>query len=248
MLMKTLRQSELKNQLNNLQTFSQHLLELRTRAVWYVTFLVLCSFVGYLFRNQILQLLLKPLNQPVFYTSPTGGFDLVLKISLFSGLTLSTPVLVYHIIRFIEPVLPHPVPKLMAKILILSTLLLIIGMSFAYYISLPAALYFLGSFAGGEVKSLISSNDYFTFATRYIIGFGLVFQLPLFVVAINSVKKLSAGSLFMFQRWFIIISFIIAAIITPTPDFLNQLIMALPLILLYQISVIYIWFINKGKN
>jgi len=211
--------------------------------------LIIGSIIGYLLRDQVLSILIRPLNQTIFYTSPAGGFDFVLKISLFFGFVFSLPLFTYHTIRFIEPALPKKVPGLMFTVLLASVILLVIGMSFAYFVSLPAALYFLNKFTSDEVKALISTTEYFTFVTRYLIGFGLVFQLPLILLAVNAIKKISIKSLLSFERWVIVASAIVAAILTPTPDILNQLVMAVPLVLLYQVSILLIWIVNmKNKR
>jgi sec-independent protein translocase protein TatC len=246
--MKTSKLRTPKNQQSKRRLFSEHLQELRSRILWYIGFLVLGTLLGYLIHSQILAILLRPLHQPVFYISPAGGFDFVLKISFFFGFLTSLPVLVFHSMRFIEPALPENSPRLLLLLLAFSSVLLITGIGFAYFVSLPAALYFLNTFSSDEVKALISTSEYFTFVTRYLLGFGLVFQLPLIMIAINSFQKISLKSLLRFERWIIVISFVIAGIFTPTPDIFNQLMMAVPLLLLYQITLISIWFINKKEQ
>ncbi len=248
MLMKTPNLKRPKNRQSKPQLFSEHLQELRSRALGAVFIFILGSIVGYLLHEQILALLIRPLNQPIFYTSPAGSFNFVLNISFFFGFLVSLPVFVYHIIRFVEPALPKQFPKLFFTIIIFSSALLLIGMSFAYFISLPAALYFLNKFATDEIRALISTTEYFSFVTRYLMGFGLVFQLPLIMLLINSVHKIPIHTLLAFERWVIVISFVIAAILTPTPDILNQLVMALPLIILYQLTIFLLWIVNLDRS
>lgn len=248
MKQKTKLQKRVKEQKSNTQSFAQHLSELRRRLGSSLLFFMIGSVIGYLIHDQVLTLLTKPLNQPVFYTNPAGGFEFVFQISLFFGFLVSLPVFVYHIVRFIEPALPKRYPKLLFIILISSSLLLISGMAFAYFVSLPAALYFLNKFSTSEIQALISTSEYFSFVTRYLVGFGLVFQLPLIFIAINTVKKISTRAMLKAERWVILVSFILAAILTPTPDIFNQLIMALPLILLYQLTVVIIWLLNTKKG
>lgn len=230
------------------QSFQAHLQELRTRLLWYTGFLVSGTILGYTLHTQILDILIRPLNQPIFYVSPAGGFDFVLKISLFFGFLISLPILMYHSVRFIEPALPKRLPRLLLTVLITSSILLLLGMGFAYFVSLPAALYFLGKFATGDIKAMISTTEYFSFVTRYLIGFGLVFQLPLVMIATNSVQKIPTKTLLKYERLVILVSFVTAAVLTPTPDIFNQLIMALPIIVLYQLTVIAVWVINSRKR
>jgi sec-independent protein translocase protein TatC len=239
------KQKSLKNPLPKKQSFLEHLKELRLRLLWCFVFLFIGSGIGYSLHQQILTILVRPLQQTLFFTSPAGGFDFIFTISLFFGLIVSTPVFVYHTIRFIEPALPKKLPYFLFRVLVASTLLLIIGMTFAYFVSLPAALAFLNRFATSQVQSLITTNEYFTFISRYLVGFGLIFQLPLIMIAVNAMQEIPIRLLLGYERWVIILSFLLAAIITPTPDPINQFIMAAPIIFLYQFTVILIWFLNR---
>lgn len=226
-------------------SFADHLNELRSRVYIIFIFFIIGSIVGYLLNDQILDILIKPLDQPIFYTSPAGGFEFVFQTSLFFGFLVSLPILVYQTIRFIEPALPTKCPNLIFKILLSSIILMLIGISFAYFVSLPAALYFLSRFSTDQIQSLISTQEYFTFVTRYLIGFGLIFQLPLVMFAINTIQKVKTKSLLSKERYLILTSVIFAGVLTPTPDIVNQLIMALPIILLYQFTIILLWLVNK---
>ncbi len=121
-------------------------------------------------------------------------------------------------------------------------------MLFAYFVSMPAALHFLANVDSKNLKALITVNEYLNFVAAYLGGFALLFQLPLIMLFINRIKPQKPSTLMGKQRWVILFSFIIAAILTPTPDPFNQFIMAAPVILLYQFSVILIWFINRKKT
>ena len=230
------------------QLFSEHLRELRSRLLSSVLFLVLGTIFGYTIHMHILEFLIKPLNQPVFYSSPAGGFDFVLKLSFLFGFTVSIPVGVYHTLKFAEPVLPEQSPRKILLVLLGSCALLVAGVCFAYFVSLPAALYFLGSFTSEGVQALISADEYFSFVTRYLMGFGLLFQLPLILLVINSIQEIPTTKLMQYQKWVLLLSFIIAALLTPTPDILNQLLMAVPLIVLYQLTIALLWLVNRRSS
>lgn len=223
------------------QTFSQHLQELRTRVVWYLSSLFAGTIVGYFFYDQILAALIRPLGQPIFYTSPSGGFNFTVQLSLFVGFILSLPMLVYQLVAFLEPAFSRRPRYLIMLCVSASILLLALGVVFAYWISLPGALYFLNAFASPEMRALISTEEYFSFITRYLLGFGLIFQLPLVILAIHLVRPFSFVELWQYQRWVVLGSFLFSAILTPTPDVFNQILMALPLIVLYQVSIVIIW-------
>ena len=227
------------------QAFSEHLQELRFRVLISLIILMIGTICGYSLHTAVLALLIKPLNQPVFYSSPSGGFDFVLKISLFFGVVVSLPIFVANTLRFIAPALPNHSTKNLMLLFLSSCLLLALGMCFAYIVSLPAALYFLNAFTTDTIHALISTDEYFSFVTRYLLGFGLLFQLPLIMLTVNTVRKIPRKMLMGFQKWVIVLSFLIAAILTPTPDVFNQLLMAVPLILLYELTVVLLVFVNR---
>jgi sec-independent protein translocase protein TatC len=119
-----------------------------------------------------------------------------------------------------------------------SFLLALFGVLTAYYLVLPATLNFLANFAGVQLKALISTKDYFSFITKYLLGFAILFQLPLVMQILGRFVKLRASTLLKYWRHVIVVSFVVAAVLTPTPDPINQAIMAAPIIILYFISVL----------
>jgi sec-independent protein translocase protein TatC len=223
------------------KTIFEHLDELKARLIWWFLTFIAGSMVGYLLYDQILAFIIKPLSQPLFYSSPVGGFEAVFSIALMFGFMVSIPILLYQTIKFIEPAFEHFPQKLVLISLLASFLLCFIGAALAYYLILPAALQFLGNFGQNQLQALITTNDYFSFVTRYLLGFAFLFQLPLVMLIINKFTPLKPKKLLNYLRHVILISFVIAAILTPTPDFVNQTIMAAPLILLYLVSVGFIW-------
>ncbi|HJY98177.1 MAG TPA: twin-arginine translocase subunit TatC [Patescibacteria group bacterium] len=219
------------------KTFSEHIQELRLRLLLYVLALVAGSIAGFLIEEKILRILVGPLGGPLYYSSPAGGFSFSISLSLFFGFVVSFPVLVYQVLLFLKPSLPKRNGKFLLLIFLSSIFLALTGILFAYYISLPASLRFLGMFNKEEVRALISTTDYLTFVTRYLAGFAIIFQMPVVIVVVNKFKRLTVRSLLAFERWIILISLVFAAVLTPTPDVLNQLVMAIPIIVLYQISL-----------
>jgi sec-independent protein translocase protein TatC len=229
-------------------SFTDHLSELRARFFHYLVFLCLGIGIGYIVHPHIISLLTKPLGQPLFYASVTGGFDFVFQISFFFGFLFSVPSLLYEVYRFVEPALPSRSSRKILPYLLASIVLLCMGIVFAYVVSLPATLYFLGSFAKGNIKTLISTTEYFAFISSYLVGFGLAFQLPLVLLFLDSVYPLPMQTLLRQQRFVIVGSFILAAVLTPTPDIVNQAIFAIPLILLYQCSLLAIWIRHRQNS
>lgn len=227
------------------QSVAEHVAELRKRLLWSVGALFVGGVLGYFYHDQIIAILVKPLNQQLYYTSPTGGFDFLIKTCLFFGFILAIPILVYNLMKFIAPAVPSHIGYKTGKILFVSSMLALMGLLFAYFVSLPAALHFLNNFSTGPVSSLISANEYFTFVMIYMAGFAALFQMPLILYFINKVTPLTPQLLMRKQRFVILGSFIVAAILTPTPDPINQTLMAVPIIALYQSSIGVVWHSNN---
>jgi len=227
------------------QPFIVHLRELRARLFWCLLAVLLGTAIGYALRGPLLALLVRPLNQPLYFSSPAGGLELLLQICFAFGVVVAAPVMLYHILRFVQPAWPKQSTRSLVAVLVVSILLLGIGIGFAYLVSLPAALHFLGLFDVGEVEALITTSEYLAFASIYIFGFGLLFQLPLVLLVVNHITPLSAKQLWAKQRFVILASFIVAAILTPSFDIVNQTLFAGPIILLYQVSVLVIWLRNR---
>lgn len=217
--------------------FSDHLKELKNRfLVWFCSF-CLFSLAGYFFYQPLLNWFLTPLNSPLFYSSPVGALQTIFTVCLLFGFILSLPIFLFQVIKFLEPAVSKKLNFIFVYILI-SFVLAISGVLTAYYLVLPATLEFLSNFAADKLQALISTKDYFSFVTKYFLAFALFFQLPLIVFILNKFINLSARTLIKYWRQVFVISFLLSALLTPTPDPINQTIMALPIILLYLISIL----------
>jgi sec-independent protein translocase protein TatC len=224
-----------------------HVRELRVSLAVCLTALLLGSSVAYAFFKPILRIFQAPLHEKLFYTTPAGGFTFVIKLCLSVGIIFAIPVLVNRIFSFAKPVIPKSMQRAFAWYSLVSVFLAIGGVIFAYTVSLPSALHFLTNFNKDQIQALITVDSYFTFVLTYLIGYALLFQTPILMLFINRVKPLEPGGMMKVQRIVVLASFVVAAVFTPTPDPWNQLLMALPIILLYQIGVIAIWSINRNK-
>lgn len=226
-------------------TVLEHFEELRSRSLKYLAIFVVASGVGYLIRDSLLEIVFLPLDQPLYYTSPTGAFDLIIKVSLLFGFLVATPVLLYQTFQFVKPVLTPKLQSNALLIVIISALLTAAGVCFSYFVTLPAALYFLNQFQTESVQALITTDAYISFVIRYIACFALLFQLPLMGVLFNSVHRLSVRQLLRRLDMVILGCFILAAVFTPTPDLINQLFMAVPMIGLFLITILVIALMNR---
>ena len=222
-----------------------HLNELRRFVLYVFIVFIAAALIAFNYNSQIFGLLLRPLGQPVFYTSPIGGFSLAIKVALLGGFLVSLPFAIFFIFKFIEPAFTESKSKKIFVYSIFSFLLTFSGIGFAYFFCLPATLAFLNKFEGNQIKSLITAQEYLSFLSSYLAGFALFFQMPLVIIFINSISRLSTKKLIKNFRWVLLGSFILAAVFTPTPDPFNQALVALPIILLYLISIFIVWIINK---
>lgn len=227
-------------------TFAEHIGELRRRLMWSLLFVGIGAGIGYVLHDRLLVLLQQPLNQTLYYTNPTGAFSFIIKVCTVFGLVVALPVMTYNGFAFFGPLIQARTKRIFLSYVFISVLLALLGIAFAYFISLPAALHFLVNFGGEDIKSLITANEYFNFVLAYLAGFALLFQLPLILSFINRLTPLTPSKLVGGTRYVILGSFIVAAIITPTPDPLNQLLMAGPVILLYFLSASFIAIKNRS--
>lgn len=231
-------------------TFAQHINELRSRLMWSLLFVAIGGGLGYALHGAILNVLQQPLNERLYYTAPTGAFSFIIKVCVAFGFTVALPVIVYQAFAFFGPLLPKKTKRSIVSYVAVSVALAAAGVAFAYFISLPAALHFLVNFGGssGNIQAIITADEYFNFVLAYIAGFAALFQLPLIIAFINKMTPLKPSQLMGGTRYVILGSFVVAAIITPTPDPLNQALMAGPVILLYFLSVLIVAAVNKASR
>lgn len=230
------------------QPFMAHVYELRNRLFWAVLAVLGGAALGFYIQDVLLTWLVAPLHQTLYYSTPGGGFNFLIQMCLLFGVTIALPIVFYQIIQFIAPVFPEKSSKPLLIYLASSCLLVLAGVAFAYFVSLPAALSFLNEYSNDQVQSLISTNSYLSFVTLYLAGFAILFQLPLTLLVINRVTPLTPKSLWKKESWVILIAFIVAAVLTPTQDPINMAIMAIPIILLYNLSILMIWAMNRNRS
>lgn len=202
--------------------------------------------LGYVFRDQITQLLQQPLGKPLFYSSPAGSFNFVMKISFMLGAFVALPVLVYQLIRFVEPALPVPIKKsLITKIVGASFGLALVGSAFGFYVIIPQSLHFFFGYSNNTIQPLISATEYLSYVTNILLTFALMFQIPLIILFINRIKPIKPGKLLKYQRHVIVAAFLIAVLLPFTYDPITQFIIAVPIVFLYYFSVFLLWTTNR---
>jgi|EndMetStandDraft_3_1072993.scaffolds.fasta_scaffold08436_3 sec-independent protein translocase protein TatC len=220
----------------------EHVRELRGRLVWVALWFVLVTGVAFPFFEDIIKLLMKPLgNEKLYYLTPIGGVSFAIKVCMYVGMVATIPVLVYHLYQFISPVMKRRSAKRAILYVSLSTLLAAVGIVFAYLVTLPSAMHFLTGFTIGGVSAMLTVDSYLSFIVAYVLASALMFQVPLVMVIIDRITPMPPSSWNKYQRHMIVAAFIIAMLITPSPEITTQFTLAAPTILMYQIGILLVW-------
>lgn len=219
-------------------TVLDHIRELQFRLFSVALIFLLAAAVAYPFFDYIVAVITAPLgDQELVYLTPGGAFGFVIKVCMYIGFIAALPVIIYHTYKFLAPVMPVIKRRQILGYTAASLGLSITGIVFAYLISLPAALYFLTSFSLSNINPMLTIDSYLGFAMAYIIAGALLFQLPLIISIIDNITPLSPQKLMGYQRHVILGSVIVAALISPTPDVVNQLLLAGPIVVMYQLAI-----------
>ncbi len=240
-------------------TLMEHLRELRNR-VLICSVAVVIGVVGCLyFWSDILALLMEPapdvLNadgelEPfqVASFSPTDRIAVIFKIGLYGGLLVASPVIIYQILAFIVPGLTPRERRLILPGLFGAVAFLLGGMAFAYFIILPASLGFLLELGDDQFLTLTGAKQYIDFVTRIVFWVGVSFELPMVLAIAAKLGMVRAKQLLGFWRYAIVIVFVIAAIVTPTPDPLTQSLVAGPLFALYFVGILMAFIVQPRRQ
>ena len=226
---------------------AEHISEIRNRTIICISIFAIGVFYGFYFSDTLIYFSTSPLHQPLYYSSPAGGVAITFKIAIYFGLIVALPVITYHIIKFLQPAFENISDQHVLLWIYISYFLMLSGMTFAYFAIIPASLSFLNDFSSPQIEALITADNYFSFIGIYLLAFAIFFQLPLILLIVNKVNRLSPKLLLKQEKIVILASFIVAAVISPTVDVVNQFFIAIPLIFLYQVSIIIIWFSNRIK-
>ena len=227
-----------------------HMEELRRKLIICILTILACSFFSYFYSDKILAILKRPFPHSLVFITPQEPFIVTLKIALFGGMIFALPMIIYQTWRFISSGLKKKEKRYLLYYTPFSLLLFLSGASFAYFLVIPIGLRFLLGFGGSSLQPMISISKYLSFITLMILAFGIVFELPLVFLLLVRIGIVSPEFLAKKRKVFIVAIFILAAILTP-PDVFTQILLAVPLLILYEVSILLTKIVphyrDKGK-
>lgn len=238
--------------------FLAHLRELRDRVRNAALFFTAAFIVCWIFSDRIFEWLEVPMREQwdektmgnfhVVYTSLTEPFWIGMSIALWAGIFVASPFIFYQLWKFIAPGLYKRERRITIAFAAFSGLFFVSGALFCYYFVLPNLYGFLLGYASPEQHAMIAMNSYLDLTRDMMLAFGAVFELPLLILFLAMVGLVTHRGLWKFNRWFVVIAFIIGAILTPSPDVVSQIMMATPMILLYNLSILLAWRVTKKRE
>ncbi|KQN70926.1 MttB family protein [Sphingomonas sp. Leaf67] len=243
------------NDIDNSQApLLDHLIELRRRLLYSVIAVALCFGLCFYFSEQILSFLVQPLlaagQKKVIFTQIFEAFFVQIKVAFFAAMMLAFPVIANQLWQFVAPGLYRNEKKALFPFLLATPVLFIAGAALAYYATIPVALHFLlgyqGNLGGVQQEALPSVENYLSFVMQFLFAFGLAFLLPVLLMLLELAGIVTRKQLVGARRYAIVAAFAIAAVATP-PDIGSQVLLAVPLILLYELALIAIWFTEKRR-
>ena len=233
--------------------FTVHLEELRNRLIKCFIAVGIGFVASFGFKETLFEILVKPLiavmeqGDTLIFTGLPEAFFTYLKVSFLSGIMLATPVVLYQFWMFVAPGLYQKERRLLIPVVFLSSLFFIGGSLFGYFVVFPFGFKFFLGFATESIRPLPSMKEYLSFSSKLLLAFGLVFEMPLVLTFLARLGVVSVDFLKKNRKYSILLFFVGAAILTP-PDVITQVMMALPLIVLYEISIIGARIFGKKKE
>ena len=232
--------------------FLDHLEELRWRIIKTLLAIIVGSAVSFVFIDQILEILLKPTTATSYrialqVLSVQGMFLIKWFIAFISGFVLAMPVVVYQIWKFVTPGLKINEKRYALPVVLFACISFITGVSFGYLVLIPFSLEFFSGMGAGLVENNFSITYYFSFLTWLLLGAGLVFQLPVLSLFLSAIGVLTPPFMRHYRRHAIVTILILSSFITP-PDPVSMLMMAVPLVVLYEISIGVSWMVNHRRE
>jgi sec-independent protein translocase protein TatC len=235
-----------------------HLVELRRRLIWSFLALGAAFAISFYFAGEIFAFLVQPLIEgfggpgqgKIVYTKLYEAFFTEVRVALFAAFFLAFPIIAIQLWAFVAPGLYTKEKRAFLPFLIATPVLFLAGGALAYYVVMPLAIRFFlgyeGQIPGIQQEALPAMGEYLSFVMHFILAFGIAFLLPILLMLLERAGLVTRDQLKRGRRYAILVAFIIAAVATP-PDIISQFMLAIPLILLYELSLIAIWFTERKR-
>ncbi|AIT06504.1 MttB family protein [Sphingomonas taxi] len=231
-----------------------HLIELRRRLLYCIAALVVAFGLSYWFAEDIFAFLVQPLlsagQKTVIYTQIFEAFFVKVKVAFFAAMMIAFPVIANQLWQFVAPGLYRKEKRALLPFILATPILFIGGAALAYYMAIPMALHFLLSFQGNvggvHQEALPAIGNYLSFVMQFLFAFGIAFLLPVLLMLLERAGIITRKQLIGARRYAIVGATAIAAVLTP-PDLMSQVLLAVPLILLYEVAIIGIWFTERKR-
>jgi sec-independent protein translocase protein TatC len=216
-----------------------HLTELRTRLAWSIAAIVVGSLIGFWRSRELLEILAAPAGQPLLNLGPGDAFGITLRVSIVAGIVLAMPMLLYQLWAFIAPGLTDGEKKAVRPWIPLALLFFALGVGLAYFV-LPYAIAFLLSFGTGVFANQLAAGPYFDFVTTMFLGFGLVMEFPIILVALSRIRIVTSARLRASRRYVILGITIFAAVATPGGDLVSPFALGATMYALFELTTFFI--------
>jgi len=238
-----------------LEEIKPHIAELRSRLIKIVIIYFLFFLIAFIFWKDIFAWMSEPLmsalklekSSKIIFTGLAEPFFTAVKISIFSGFFFSLPFILYQAWAFIAPGLYNNEKKMILPFVFWGTIMFLAGASFAYYIVFPVGFKVLVTFGGQQFTAMPRISEYVSFFGKLMLGFGIAFEMPVATYFLAKLGLVTDKTLKDFSRYAIVVIFILAAVLTP-PDLFSQMAMAVPLLILYGVSIIIAKIVNPAKE
>jgi sec-independent protein translocase protein TatC len=233
-------------------SFLEHLDELRKRIVRAALGIGVGILLSFAFIQQIFTFLLAPTRKvlppgvPIIYTEPGEAFGMYITISLIAGAVIASPYVMYQVWMFIAPGLYSKEKRMAIPFVLFTTIGFIGGAAFNHFVAFP--MRFFAQFNSIDLKFMPRLSDTFDLYTKMLVGMGIVFQMPTIVYFLAKMKLVTAGFLWKHGKYAVLVAYVIAAVVTPTGDPMNQTIFAAPMIVLYFLSIIIAFIVNPRSR
>jgi sec-independent protein translocase protein TatC len=225
-------------------SFLEHLDELRKRLIYSVISVAVGCAIAYLFINKIVDFIMLPLvhmlpgGNKLMFTNGPDVFMLYLKIGFIAGIFVSCPLVIWQVWKFIAPGLYTHEKKFAIPFVLLSSVFFVLGGLFSHYIAFPWTWKFFIGFSNDYLVFMPKIDEAFSLYSKMLLGFGLIFEMPTLVFFLARMGVVSARFLLRYFKYAVLIIFIVAAVLSPGTDMMSQLIMAIPMLGLYAVSIV----------